>query len=40
MSECLQVEIDPLKISDEFLNGVLISVDVLSLLARRISLRH
>jgi uncharacterized protein YprB with RNaseH-like and TPR domain len=30
MSECLQVEIDPLKISDEYLNGVLISVDVLS----------
>jgi hypothetical protein len=30
MSECLQVEIDPLRISDEYLNGVLIAVDVLS----------
>jgi uncharacterized protein YprB with RNaseH-like and TPR domain len=30
MSECLQVEIDPLKITDEYLNGVLVSVDVLS----------
>jgi DNA polymerase elongation subunit (family B) len=29
MSECLQVEIDPLKISDEYLNGVLVAVDVL-----------
>lgn len=30
MSECLQVEIDPLKISDEYLNGVLVAVDVLA----------
>jgi DNA polymerase elongation subunit (family B) len=30
MSECLQVEIDPLRISDEYLNGVLVAVDVLS----------
>jgi DNA polymerase elongation subunit (family B) len=30
MSECLQVEIDPLRISDEYLNGVLVSVDILS----------
>jgi hypothetical protein len=30
MSECLQVEIDPLRISDEYLNGVLMAVDVLS----------
>jgi DNA polymerase elongation subunit (family B) len=29
MSECLQVEIDPLKISDEYINGVLVAVDVL-----------
>src|SRR5512139_2788132 len=29
MSECLQVEIDPLKISEEYLNGVLVAVDVL-----------
>ena len=29
MSECLQLEIDPLKISDEYLNGVLVAVDVL-----------
>ena len=30
MSECLQVEIDPLKISDEYLRGVLVAVDVLA----------
>ena len=30
MSECLQVEIDPLKISNEYLNGVLVAVDILS----------
>ncbi len=30
MSECLQVEIDPLQISDEYLNGVLVAVDILS----------
>lgn len=30
MSHCLQVEIDPLKISDQYLNGVLLAVDVLA----------
>lgn len=30
MSQCLQVEIDPLKISDQYLNGVLLAVDVLA----------
>ncbi len=29
MSQCLQMEIDPLKITDEYLKGVLISVDAL-----------
>ena len=29
MSQCLQVEIDPLKISDQYLNGVLLAVDVI-----------
>jgi hypothetical protein len=29
MSQCLQVEIDPLKITEEYLNGVLVAVDVL-----------
>ncbi len=30
MSQCLQVEIDPLKISDQYLNGVLLAVDVIA----------
>ena len=30
MSQCLQVEIDPLKISEQYLNGVLLAVDILA----------
>jgi hypothetical protein len=30
MSQCLQVEIDPLRISQDYLNGVLVAVDVLA----------
>ncbi|HUL62290.1 MAG TPA: hypothetical protein VLT35_04440 [Methanocella sp.] len=30
MSECLQLEIDPLRASEEYLNGVLVAVDVLA----------
>jgi len=30
MSECLQAEIDPLKMSEDYLNGVLLAVDVLA----------
>jgi len=30
MSQCLQAEIDPLKITDEYLQGVLVAIDVLA----------